>query len=103
MNRPPVMVDSLLVSIVGGLQPDKLLKSFDGADDGMYARVLFAWADQPAYQPLSDETAEIEPEIINCVGRLENLPAEETEPNGNRVFAPRDICFSAEAMPVFEN
>jgi hypothetical protein len=41
MGRPPISVDHLLVGVVGGLQPDKLARSFKGDLDGMYARVLF--------------------------------------------------------------
>ena len=36
-------VDHLLIGIAGGMQPDKLVKSFEGDHDGMYARVLFTW------------------------------------------------------------
>jgi Protein of unknown function (DUF3987) len=43
MGRPPVAIDHLLIGITGGLQPDKLVRSFQGDDDGMYARVLFSW------------------------------------------------------------
>jgi hypothetical protein len=36
-------VDHLLVGVLGGFQPDKLVKAFAGDDDGMYARFIFAW------------------------------------------------------------
>ena len=39
-------VDHLLVGVVGGFQPDKLVKAFAGDDDGMYARFNFAWPEQ---------------------------------------------------------
>ena len=42
-DGPRFTVDHLLVGVVGGLQPDKLARSFKGDLDGMYARVLFAW------------------------------------------------------------
>src|SRR5262249_24544247 len=48
-------IDHLLIGVVGGMQPDKLAKSFEGPADGMYARLLFAWPPEPAYQPLSDD------------------------------------------------
>jgi hypothetical protein len=38
-----VHLDHLLIGVVGGLQPDKLAKSFEGPADGMYARLLFSW------------------------------------------------------------
>jgi hypothetical protein len=34
MGRPPISVDYLLVGVVGGLQPDKLARSFKGDLDG---------------------------------------------------------------------
>jgi Protein of unknown function (DUF3987) len=35
MGRPPIVVDHLLVGVVGGLQPDKLARSFKGDHDGI--------------------------------------------------------------------
>src|SRR5215472_1251928 len=32
MGRPPIVVDHLLIGIVGGMQPDKLARSFKGED-----------------------------------------------------------------------
>ena len=52
----------------------------------MYARILFAWPDEPAYKPLTDEIAEIEPQIINALCRLIDLDDGE---DGN--FAGRSI------------
>ena len=47
MGRPPVEVQHLLIPITGGFQPDKLVRSFDGDDDGLYARFLFGWPQEP--------------------------------------------------------
>jgi hypothetical protein len=47
LNRPPVVIEHLLVGMTGGFQPDKLVRSLAGADDGMYARVLFSWPGEP--------------------------------------------------------
>src|SRR5262249_32803146 len=38
-----ITVDHLLVGVVGGFQPDKLARAFNGDEDGMYARFLFGW------------------------------------------------------------
>jgi hypothetical protein len=97
MGRPPIAVDHLLVGVVGGLQPDKLARSFNGDLDGMYARVLFAWPNDPPYRPLTNEVAEIEPEIVNALSRIIDLaPGDEGD------FAPRDIPLSREAAEIFE-
>ena len=66
-------VDHLLIGVVGGLQPDKLAKSFEGPADGMYARLLFSWPSEPVYRPLNDEALEIDPEILNALSRLNDL------------------------------
>ena len=50
-------VDHLLVGVVGGFQPDKLVKAFAGDDDGMYARFIFAWPEQAPHTKLADEDA----------------------------------------------
>src|SRR5271165_5842194 len=96
-GRPPVVLDYLLVGITGGFQPDKLARAFEGDDDGMYARFCFAWPQEPAHMPLSNEVTEIEPEIQNALTRIINLPAEE-----DGVFAPRTVDLSADAVTAFE-
>jgi Protein of unknown function (DUF3987) len=97
MGRPPVSVDYLLVGVVGGLQPDKLARSFKGDLDGMYARVLFSWPAEPPYLPLTNEVAEVEPEIVNALTRIINLVDEKED-----TFAPRNISLSPKAVEVFE-
>jgi hypothetical protein len=68
-----VHLDHLLIGVVGGLQPDKLAKSFEGPADGMYARLLFSWPSEPAYRALSDEALEVDPDIFNALKRLDDL------------------------------
>ena len=72
-GRPPVVLDYLLVGVTGGFQPDKLGRAFEGDDDGMYARFCFAWPEEPAHMPLSNEVTEIEPEIQNALTRIIDL------------------------------
>jgi hypothetical protein len=97
MGRPPISVDHLLAGVVGGLQPDKLARSFKGDLDGMYARVLFSWPAEPAYRPLTNDVAEIEPEIVNALMRIIDLVDEREDS-----FAPRNIPLSPEAVGAFE-
>ncbi len=97
MGRPPVAIDHLLVGITGGLQPDKLVRSFQGDDDGMYARVCFAWPPEPSYRPLSNDVAEIESDIVNALTRIVDLPAE-----SDTGFAPRKVSLSSDAVRTFE-
>jgi hypothetical protein len=97
MGRPAVTVDHLLIGMTGGFQPDKLARSFAGDNDGMYGRILFGWPEEPNYQTLAGGVAEIEPEFLNAMKRLVDLPAEE---NGQliKTYVP----LSQEALDVFE-
>ena len=96
MSRPAISIDHLLVGVVGGMQPDKLARSFDGDFDGMAARVLFSWPPEPAYQPLAHDVAELEPEIVNAITRLVDLNGDASE------FAPRTVALSSPALDQFE-
>jgi len=42
------------VSVVGSIQPDRLAEAFQGSDDGMAARFLYAWPEMPKYISLMD-------------------------------------------------
>jgi hypothetical protein len=70
VGRKPIDLDYLILGICGGLPPDKLTRCFDGDHDGMYARMMLAWPEAAPYQPLNDDAAEVEPEIINAMMRL---------------------------------
>jgi hypothetical protein len=74
-------VDHLLIGVVGGMQPDKLVASFEGDHDGKYARVLFAWPDEPGWLGLNNDATEIDIDIQNIISRILTL-AEFTEDGG---------------------
>ena len=97
VNRTPVDVQHLLVGVTGWFQPDKLVRSFDGDADGLYARFLFAWPTEAPYQPLTDTVEEVEPEFQNAVSRLIDL-AEFAE--GKLVI--RDVGLTPDAVTTFE-
>ena len=99
MSRPAISIDHLLVGVVGGMQPDKLARSFKGDLDGMTARVLFSWPPEPAYQPLAHDIAELEPEIVNALTRLVDLKGEGDDASE---FAPRIVSLSSMAIDRFE-
>jgi hypothetical protein len=98
MSRPPISIRHLLVGITGGFQPDKLNAAFRGDADGMPSRFCFAWIAKPKYRPLSNAVTEIEPAIINALGRLVKLPWK----GDNGEYCPRSIPLSAEAATEFE-
>jgi Protein of unknown function (DUF3987) len=94
-----IVVDHLLVGVVGSFQPDKLARAFQGDEDGMYGRFLYGWASTPDYRPLTNEVAEIEPELQSALKALIRLPAEDAD----NVFAPQVIQLSQEAVEKFED
>ena len=89
-------IDHLLIGIVGGMQPDKLVASFEGDHDGKYARVLFAWPDEPEWLGLSNEASEIDPDIQNIISRILTL----AEFEDDRLL-PLVIALDAEAEDEF--
>jgi hypothetical protein len=94
-----VVVEHLLMGVVGGFQPDKLSRAFDGDEDGMYGRFFYAWLSTPDYKPLSKDADEFEPALINALTHLVKLPAE----NEEGTFSSVDVWLSDEAIEVFED
>ncbi len=74
-----IVVDHLLVGVIGGFQPDKLARAFAGDEDGMYGRFLYAWPAAPDYRPLTNEAAEVEPELQSALTALIRLPSEDDD------------------------
>jgi Protein of unknown function (DUF3987) len=94
-----IVVDHLLVGVIGSFQPDKLARAFQGDEDGMYGRFLFGWPATPDYRPLTNEVAEIEPELQSALKALIRLPAEDAD----NVFTPQAIPLSQGAVERFED
>ena len=76
LNRS-VDIPHLLVGVVGGFQPDKVARAFQGDEDGMYARFLFGFPSTPEYRPLSNEANEVESELYCVLKTLIQLPSED--------------------------
>jgi hypothetical protein len=95
-GRPPIVLPYLLVGVIGGFQPDKLSRSFEGDADGIYARFLYSWPCEPAFELPTDDVDEIDPEIINAFGRILRLPVIE-----DGVFVPRNMPLSRDASATF--
>jgi hypothetical protein len=89
-------VAHLLIGIVGGMQPDKLVKSFEGDHDGMYARNLYSWPSE-TWCELTDEAGELEPDIQNIIARVNKL----AEVTAEGALVIRDIRLSFEARAEF--
>lgn len=95
INRKPIKLNHLLVSIVGGMQPDRFAECFKGAHDGMYARFLWAWPAKAPLRPLTDEIDEIDPEIEAMFARLADLPSSDN-------WKPKYLALSSQARAEFE-
>jgi hypothetical protein len=92
-------VEQLLIGIVGGFQPDKISKAFDGDEDGMSGRFLFAWLKTPEYRPLSNDVDEFEPGFVNAMTHLVRLPCEDADGEN---FVPVEVWLSEDAILIFE-
>jgi Protein of unknown function (DUF3987) len=91
-------IPHLLIGVIGGFQPDKLARAFEGDEDGMCGRFLYAWPSTPAYHPLTDEVNEVESELYRALKALIHLPAE----SANGVFTAQSIGLSDTALTRFE-
>ena len=93
-----IVIEHLLVGVIGCFQPDKLARSFAGDEDGMCGRFVYAWPSAPDYRPLTNEAAEVDPELQSALTALIRLPSEDVE----GAFTPQTICLSDGAIAEFE-
>jgi hypothetical protein len=92
------VIEHLLIGVIGGFQPDKIARAFQGDEDGMSGRFLFAWPSPPAYRPLANDVSEVEPPLLNALKALVQLPAEDAK----GAFAAQVVCLSDAAVATFE-
>jgi hypothetical protein len=97
-TREPIYLEHWLVGVVGTIQPSRLAECFRDGSDGLSARWLFTWVPQPPHSALSDEAMEIEPDLVNCFGRLDSL--KDTDDEGR--FVSRTLRPSLDARREFE-
>jgi hypothetical protein len=50
----PIRIEHATLAIVGGLVPDRLRETLEGADDGLAARLIYVWPDPAPIAPLTD-------------------------------------------------
>jgi hypothetical protein len=90
-------IDHLLVGVVGGFQPDKLVKAFAGDDDGMYARFLFSWPEEAPHRNLTDEIVSVDQNLKDALARLDGLAKFD-----DKGLVERTIKLSGTARDEFE-
>jgi hypothetical protein len=98
LGRPPVTLDSLLIGVVGGFQPDKLSQAFGEDGDGMSARFLYSWLAEPAHSKLIHGVAEVDLQLLTALTRLAGIGHVAGEQ-----FTPQRIALSEYALDLFES
>jgi len=72
-GRPPVVLDYLLVGVIGGFQPDKLARAFEGDDDGSSERCAASAEERRGVAAVALASAEMDRRAgsrdIVCSGR----------------------------------
>ena len=98
-HAEPLRLDHVAVSIVGGIQPDRLATLLmNGDDDGMAARFLLTWPEsvkpcRPRHRPDSSL-------VTNALGRLRTLDFRTDLESG--VLQPRTLPVEPGALDVFQ-
>ncbi len=93
----PIIIPSLSISIIGGMQPDKMVKIFsDGMDDGFAARFLYSWPNaRPFKRPVNIPDDNMIKETINKISSL-NIEID------NCNIEPRILPFTEKASLLME-
>lgn len=76
----PIHIRNFSVSILGGIQPDRLLDLLTSTDDGLQARFMYTWPDIN-HKPLTDGVEE-DNAAADAFKELSDLPMDEDR-NGN--------------------
>jgi hypothetical protein len=92
----PIIVPRLAVGVYGGVQPDRLGPMMREADDGLLARILWAWPDPIAFR-LSTRTPRVD-WAIDAFDRLRELDLRPDDPP-----EPVMVPLAPEALPLLED
>jgi hypothetical protein len=90
----PLHLPMFAVSVVGSIQPDRLAEVFEGSDDGMAARFLYAWPALPKYTSLLDR------HVANDEGASARLQA--IAAAAGTVETPLNLAFDGAALRLFD-
>jgi hypothetical protein len=95
----PIIVPRLNVSVLGGTQPERLAKMLEEADDGLLARLIWAW---PKFKPF--RMGKIAPNrhfAINSLDKLRILSL--TEGTSDSPAMPIIVPLADNARPIMED
>jgi hypothetical protein len=95
----PIDVPRLTVSVTGGTQPDKLADLFREPDDGLLARMLWAWP-----EPLQFRLGKAAPDTSFAIEALDRLRMLEMAPGAAEDEPPRPIMLpvASSLLPMLE-
>ncbi len=79
------------IAILGTIEPDMMASALAAGDDRVIARFLFAWAERPSFQSLSEMAEAARPEERQALTRLYDMPE-----------ARRIVPLEAEAVSSFD-
>jgi hypothetical protein len=91
----PLIVSRLAVSVYGGVQPEKLRPLLHGIDDGLLARILWAWS-----QPLPFRLSRRSPGTAWAIGALDRLRELDLQPGDPP--APLMVPLTHQALAMIE-
>ena len=73
-GKPAFNLPSPGISILGTIEPDMIASALAAGDDRVIARFLFAWAERPSFQSLSEMAEAARPEEREALTRLYAMP-----------------------------
>ena len=68
------------VSVVGSIQPDRLAEVFQGGDDGMAARFLYAWPEPPKYRSILERQVARDDEALDLLQHIDRAAGSAERP-----------------------
>jgi hypothetical protein len=97
-NPEPIVIPRLAVSVTGGTQPERLAEMFREADDGLLARMVWAWP-----EPKPFRLSRTAPNAGFAIGALDRLRLLElTTATPESPAGPIYIPLADEAVPMIE-
>jgi hypothetical protein len=94
----PIVVPRLSVSVIGGIQPERLQEMFKDADDGLFARFSFAWPEpRPFRLGYAVPNTGFAIEALDKLRKLELQPGTQDKP-----ASPISVPLEGEAVPVID-
>jgi len=92
-NRPPLTLSRFAVSILGGIQPDRLAETLKEPDDGLVVRFLYAWPNPASYVPPSSRRAGDDAGALERLSWIESIAGSAENPLVIRLDKHARKCF----------